>query len=272
MPVLIVAVVVALVAGGLVGHFAFGGSSASATFSGKTTIAEGDLDKTVGTFTYDGKTETVSARDAIQSQATLDSVKQDDGTYTMPSADAVLSVARNRIVSKVAEEQGVTVSDDDISSYAEQMVGTSDIATIASNYNMDEDQAKEIIRQSATMYKLKEKVVSTQAGTQPTAPTTPEDGNQDTASADYWTYITGLLGDEWDSTNNKWARQDGPYYEALSSETFDGETATYAQAQKAYYVAYQQYSSNSTAASTEWSNYLNGILSSAAITLNTLTA
>ena len=272
LPVVIAAAVVALVVGALLGHFVIGGGAGSATFPGQTTVQEGDLDKVIGTYVYGGKAETVTVREAIEGQTTLDSVKQDDGTYTMPTADAVLAVARNRILAAEAESRGITVSDDELSSYAEKMTGESDIATIAQNYGMSEDQARQTIRESAVMYKLKDQVVSTKAGDAPTAPTTPSDGNQDTATADYWTYITGLLGDEWDSANNTWASQDGPYYAALSSETFDGKTATYAQAQKAYYVAYQQYSTNSTTSSTEWTNFVNGLLSKASISLGTLSA
>lgn len=269
-PVVIACVVVALVAGVLVGRFALGGSSAGAAFSGKTTVAEADLDKPLASFTYDGKTETVSVREAIESQVSLDSVKTDDGSYTMPSADEALSVARNRILQKVAADKGITVSDDELASYSEQMGYGSDFASIAQKYQLTEDQAKQVIRENAVMKKLMDGVVTTQAGTQPTPPDTPAEGTEDQANATYGAYIVGLLGDEWDSANNKWARTDGPYYAALSSETFSADSATYAQAQKAYYVAYQQYSTNSQSANSEWKTYVNGILSGASIELYTL--
>lgn len=262
--------IIALVVGVLVGHFVLGGGSASATFSGQTTVAEGDLDKTIATYTYDGKTENVSVKDAIESQTSLDAAKTDDGSYTLPSADTALSVARNRILAKEAEAKGISVSDDELSSYAEQMTGTSDFSSIASSYNLTEDQAKEIVRESAVMKKLKSQVVSTDAGTAPTAPETPAEGTEDQANSTYGAYIVGLLGDEWDSANNTWARTDGPYYEALSSETFSADSATYAQAQKAYYVAYQQYATSSSTASSEWTSYVNGLLSAATIQLYTL--
>ena len=120
------------------------------------------------------------------------------------------------------------------------------------------------------MKKLKSQVVSTDAGTAPTAPETPAEGTEDQANSTYGAYIVGLLGDEWDSANNTWARTDGPYYEALSSETFSADSATYAQAQKAYYVAYQQYATSSSTASSEWTSYVNGLLSAATIQLYTL--
>ena len=152
------------------------------------------------------------------------------------------------------------------------MTGVSDMSTLASTYGLTEDQAKEIVRESAAMSKLKDKVVTTQAGDAPTAPETPADGNQDTANATYGAYIINLLGDEWDSTNNTWARQDGPYYAALKDETFSADSATYAQAQMAYYVAYQQYSTNARSSSSEWTDYVNQALSKATIQLVTLGA
>ena len=262
--------VVALAIGLAVGHFVLGGSGTSAAFAGKTSVAEGDLDRAIATFTYDGKTEDITVREAIESQVELDQAKNEDGTYTLPSADAALSVARNRICTRVAQDKGISVSDDELSEYASKVTGLSDIATIADRYQLTEDQAKEIVRESALMYKLKQDVVSTDAGEAPTAPETPAEGTEDEANATYGAYIVALLGDEWDGANNTWARQDGPYYAALSSESFSADSATYAQAQKAYYVAYQQYSTNSSTASSEWTNYVNGLLSSASIRLYTL--
>lgn len=272
MPVVAAAVVIALIVGVLLGHFVLGGSGLSASFSGKTSVAEGDLDQVIATYTYKGKTESVTVRDAIESQSSLDAVKDADGNYTLPNADSALAVARNKILAQVAADEGITVSDDELGSYAEQILGSSDISSIASQYGLTEDQAKETIRQSASMYKLKQQVCSTDAGTMPDAPAAPADDNQDAATADYGAYIVGLLGDEWDSTNNTWARTDGPYYDALKDETWTPDSATYAQAQIAYSVAYQQYAQSASASSTEWTNYVNGILSSASIQIATLGA
>lgn len=272
LPVLVGACVVALVVGLVVGHFVLGGGKVTPAFAGKTSVSEGDLDQVMATYTYDGKTDTVTVRQAIESQTSLDKAKTDDGSYTIPSSDAAIDVARNRILAQIAEEQGITVSDDELPSYAEKMTGVSDMSTLASTYGLTEDQAKEIVRESAAMSKLKDKVVTTQTGDAPTAPETPADGNQDTANATYGSYIINLLGDEWDSTNNTWARQDGPYYAALKDETFSADSATYAQAQMAYYVAYQQYSTNARSSSSEWTDYVNQTLSKATIQLVTLGA
>ena len=272
LPVLVAAVVVALLVGALFGKLVLGGGMPAAAFAGQTSVSEADLGRVIATYTYDGKTETVTVRDAIESQASLDSVTADDGTYTLPSADAAIAVARNRILAKVAEDKGITVSDDELPEYVQKIGGASDIATLAQRYGLTEDEATEIVRESALMWKLKGEVTSTKAGDAPTAPEAPSDGNSDTANATYGAYVIGLLGDEWDSDNNTWARQDGPFYQALKDETFSADSATYAQAQTAYYVAYQQYVTNSQTSTSEWTQYVNEILSKASIQVVTLTA
>lgn len=122
------------------------------------------------------------------------------------------------------------------------------------------------------MYKLKEKVCTTSVSDMPEAPTTPAEGEEENATSDYGAYIVNLLGDEWDSTNNTWARTDGSYYEALKDETWSPDSATYSQAQMAYSVAYKAYAESASTSSSEWTNYVNGVLSQATITICTLGA
>lgn len=271
LPVLIGAVVVALVLGVLAGKFILGGSG-SASFSGLTKVSESDLNKAIATYTYNGTTGTVTVQEAIESNATLDSVKDDEGKYTLPSSDSALNIARNRILAQAAEERGITISEDEFNSYAQQLVGSSDIATLASSYGVSEESMNQMISQAALMYKLRSEVVTTDAGDVPTAPETPAEGEEDKANATYGAYIVALLGDEWDSANNTWARTDGVYYATLKDEVFSADSATYSQATAAYYVAYQQYSTKASEVSSEWTNYINAILSTATITINTLTA
>ena len=120
------------------------------------------------------------------------------------------------------------------------------------------------------MKKLRDSVVTTTVPTAPTAPTAPSDGNSDTASAEYAQYIIALAGDEWDSTNNTWASTDGTYYAALSSYAISNDSATYSAAEAAYYVAYSAYSTASSSVSTEWTNYVNTLLSNATIQIGSL--
>lgn len=264
----VIIAVVCLAGGIAIGKFFLDGVTSA---SGKTTVSEGQLDTVVATYTYNGKTTNLTAREVIQMNSTLDNAKDSDGNYTLPTADAILSAARSQIIQQEAEAQGISVSDDDVKSYAKEQLGTDDFDTIASNYGMDADTVKTILKQSAEMNKLKDKVVGA-TSTQPTAPTAPSDGNDQTASADYAKYIIDLAGDEWDSDKGTWASTDGDYYKALSKYTITNDSATYEAAEAAYYVAYQKYSTEASEASTQWTSYIDGILCNASISISSLAA
>ncbi|MGN9235284.1 hypothetical protein ACTM8Z_08380 [Atopobiaceae bacterium HCP3S3_D6] len=267
---LAVVAVVCLLVGGFVGYRFVG--DATAPLSGKTTLSEGQLDTVLGTYTYKGEKHEVTAREAILETTTLDAAKNDDGTYNVPSVDNVLSIARNGIVAQDAADRGVTVSDDEVASYAQSTIGSSDYATIASTYGMDEDQVKSLMTSSATMKKLHDQIVTVSVPSVPDAPSSPASGQESTPTAEYASYIINLVGDEWDSNANTWARTDGQYYAALSSYTISNDSATYDAAQAAYYVAYSNYSSANSEATSQWTNYVNGLLSNATISLGTLMA
>ncbi len=268
-PVFVVCVVIAVVVGVLAGHFLLGGGS-TISLSGKTALAEDQLDSTIATYTYDGKTTNVTAREVILVNSTLDNAKDDDSNYTVPTADEVISYVRNAIVSAAAEKEGITVTDDEIAEYANSTMGSDDYATIASQYGIDEDTAKSTLKASAIMVKLRNSVVTTELPATPTAPDSPAEGQEDVATADYASYIINLAGDEWDSENNTWASTDGDYYAALSTYTITNDSATYAAAQAAYYVASSKYSSAYSSISTQWLAYVNTLLANATIQIGSL--
>ena len=265
LPVFIAVAVACLAVGLAVGHFAFGPKSIS--LSGKTSLTSDEIDTTVASYTYNGKTTEISARDVITQSSTLESAANDDGTYSVPTATDIVTYARTKVVCDAGEAQGITVSDDEVNEYAEQKFSTSDFSTIATTYSIDEDVAKSMIKDSCLMTKMREQAVTTELPTQPTAPTAPSDDATDTPTAEYASYIIELAGDEWDSENNTWARTDGDYYAALSTYEISNDSATYAAAQAAYYVAYSAYSTAYSQTSTEWSEYCNTILSNASLTL-----
>ena len=191
----VVAVVIAAVVGFFIGNGGFGGKGV-----GSSTLTEDQLDSTVASYSYNGKKSDITAREAIESQYSLDTVKDSDGNYTAPSADVILSYVRNKILLDAAEDEGITVSSKEMKQYAEDSIGTSDYKTMATQYGVSKDQAKQIVRQSATLQKLYKKKVGDSSASMPTAPTEPSDGNEDTASKDYADYIINLAGDEWDSS------------------------------------------------------------------------
>ena len=271
-PVVIGIAVVCAIVGVLIGKFLLGGVGAGAV-AGKTTVSEGELNNAMATYNYAGTTGTISVRDVITSSGTLDAAKDDQGNYKIPSADEALSFARSAIIEKEAEKRNLTVSDDDIKSYASEMLGSDDLESIASSYGMDVDTAKKLIKQSAMMKKLREQVVSdSDAGEAPTAPTKAADDQKQVPTAEYAQYIIKLAGSEWDSANNKWASTDGQYATALKDYTITNEGATYEAAQAAYNVAYQNYSVKQSEITTKWTDFVNGLLSNASIQLSTLVA
>lgn len=271
--VLVVSIVIALVVGvcgGMLAYRILPLPGSQVALAGATTVSENQLDTVLGTYTYNGQTHNITVRDAIEENSSLDAAKNDDGTYNVPSADTVLATARYQILDLESQSRGIQVSDDDMSEYAKNTFGSDDYATIASTYSMDEDQVKQIMRESTSMKKLHDQVVQGDEPTAPTAPTAPADGQEDTPTADYAQYIINLVGDEWDSDNNTWARTDGDYYAALSSYTISNDSATYDAAQAAYTVAQQKYSKAETDYNNQWTSFVNGLLSNASISLGTL--
>lgn len=251
------AVIVAGVSGYFLGSGGFGSKGVSAPV-----FAESELDATVATWKFKGASHKISAREAIESQYSLDSVKDEDGNYPAPSADAVLSYVRNRILLEEASKQGIELSDEDLSSSAEASLGTSDFSAIADQYGVSEDQAKQIVREQGTIQKLYQSVMD-DAPAMPKAPAEPESGDENEAKAEYAAYIIDLAGKEWDAEAGTWAKLDGAYATALAGEEITPESATYAQAQKAYAVAYQQYMLESQGANAKWTSYVNELFGEA---------
>lgn len=257
----LVAVIVAGVSGYFLGSGGFGSKGVSAPV-----FAESELDATVATWKFKGASHKISAREAIESQYSLGSVKDEDGNYPAPSADAVLGYVRNRILLEEASKQGIELSDEELSSSAESSLGTSDFSAIAGQYGVSEDQAKQIVREQGTIQKLYQSVMD-DAPAMPKAPAEPESGDENEAKAEYAAYIIDLAGKEWDAEAGTWAKLDGAYATALAGEKITPESATYAQAQKAYAVAYQQYMLESQGANAKWTSYVNELFGEADVEL-----
>lgn len=251
-------------------HIPFPGTEAS--LPGRTSVGEGELDATLGTYSYDGKEMKVSIREAIEETMSLEAARNTDGSYEIPSVDSVISIARGRLLAEEAAKRGITASEEDALNYAKEVYGTSDTATIAANYGMDESRVKEMLQKSAVLKKLKETVVQSQGAKEPAAPTAPEAGGEDELRSEYAQYIMSLVGDEWDANANTWARTDGPFHDQLKNYTISNTEATYSAAQAAYYVAYTQYAATQQQSATEWTTFVNQKLSNASVRLVTLVA
>ncbi|MDO4805867.1 MAG: hypothetical protein Q4A07_01330 [Coriobacteriales bacterium] len=267
------AVVVALVVGVGIGvalypHLPLPGTLA--TLPGRTSVTERELDMPLGSYTYDGETTWVSVREAIEETSSLEAAQNADGTYDIPSVEAVLSVARNHFLLLDADAQGIAVSDDEVATYMQDTWGTDDVATLAKDYRMTEDGVRELMRRSALLRKLRDEVVTTEALKEPRVPPVPEEGMEGYATQEYATYILELVGDEWDASANWWARDEGPFRDQLINFSISNEGATYAAAQAAYFVARSQYAAVEQQIAKEWSTYVNQILSEVTVELGTL--
>lgn len=231
-------------------------------------LSEDQLDDAVAVYTYDGQAVEVTARMVIDDATNLQQRLNDDGTYSAPTADDILTYVRNQILRELVSANGVEVSDDEAIEYMQTTLGVSDYATLAGYYGLDEDKAKTIVVEGAEVAKLRD-TVTYSVGSAPAAPTAPEDGDNTKASADYATYILGVVGDDWNADTKTWA--DGSDYgSALSAYDFNGETANYEMAFAVYSVAAQKYSQSSSEQYGAWQTYTNGYFSTATLTLLTL--
>ena len=275
LPVVIGVAVAALVVGFLVGMFVLGGAGGSAV-TGKSTVDEGALDSVIASYSYQGKDGSVTVREVIEQSTSLEAAKDAEGNYQVPTADTAMGVVRNKLLVAEAERQGIAVTDEDVAAYAAANLGTDDFESIAASYKMDVDAVKTLLRESCLMGKLRETVAPTNDVDMPEPPAEPKSNDEEASAAptkEYASYIIALAGDEWDAKKGTWASKDGPYASSLSGVyeiTADG--ATYEAATAAYYIAYQQYAQESAAASEQWTDYVNGILSNATIQINTLLA
>jgi hypothetical protein len=262
----------ALVIGLLLGRFALGGGSGAAASGSlsSATVSEAQLDDALATYSYNGSTQTITVRELIEQTGSLDAAKQEDGSYAIPSAEYAVQVARTQILRAEAESRGISVSDEDVAAYAEAQLGTSDMAALATAYNMGEEVVKRLLTENCLINALRDDVVGTDQPAMPEAPDSPEEGKESEKTEAYAKYIIELAGDEWDSKKNEWKAKDGPYATALADADFDKDGATYEAASSAYYVAYQKYSEAQSAITETWSAFENELMSKASIAINTL--
>lgn len=266
-PLIIAGIAAAIVIAGILGYFiGSGGFSPSAVTS--AVLAEDELGDTVASYTFGGARHDVSAQEAIESEFSLEAIQNEDGTYPTPSAETVISYVRNTILLDEAEARGIEVTDDDLEALAQSMLQTTDFTAIADQYGVTEDQARQILRESAMIQKLQEQIVpgyTTLTG--PSEPTSPENGDTQASSPEYAQYILDLAGDAWDAEAGTWSESDNSYSVALGDIDLASGSATYEQAITAYYVAYQNFLTEATDLSNAWAEFTNGLYAEADVTL-----
>lgn len=262
-------VVAALVVGVLAGYFLLGGAG-SVVLGGRTTLSAGELDSTIATYTMDGRTVGVTAREVlVEANGSSEIPANEDGTYDVPSASTVLTYVQNQLILADAESRGLTATDEQIDEFVTESMG-SDLATLAQSWGISEDEARAVVSDAVTMRNLQDEVSSVELPEQPVAPAEPAEGAEDTPTAEYAQYVIGLLGDEWDSEANTWARTDGTYYATLSGYDISNDAATYAAASAAYSVAASAYQEAYGTVSEELGAYTDSLLSRASIQIGSL--
>ena len=233
-------------------------------------LEESQLDDAVAAYAYDGVSCEVTARMVIEDATNIEQRKNDDGTYSAPSAEDILTYVRNEILRELVRANNVEVSDDEVLSYMQSTLGAQDYSTVANYYGLDEDKAKTIITEGAAVAKLRD-TVTYSIGAAPQMPTAPEDGDSTASNADYAAYIVGLAGSDWNADTKTWA--DGSAYgQALAQYDFNGETANYEMAFAAYNVASQAYGQASSQQYSAWQEYTNEYFSKATLMLLSLKA
>ena len=259
----------ALVVGVLAGHFLLGGAG-SVSLGGRTTLSAGELDSTIATYTLDGRTVGVTAREVlVEASGSSEISANEDGTYDVPSASTVLTYVQNQLILADAEARGLTATDEQIDEFVTGSMG-SDLATLAQSWGISEDEARAVVSDAVTMRNLQDEVSTVELPEQPVAPAEPDEGAEDTPTAEYAQYVIGLLGDEWDSDANTWARTDGTYYATLSGYDISNDAATYAAASAAYSVATSVYQEAYATVSEELGAYTDSLLSRASIQIGSL--
>lgn len=260
-------VTAALVVGVVIGRFALAGVG-TVSLGGRTTLGAGDLDAAIATYTVNGTTTSVTAREVLEEvQGTSTLTANEDGTYDVPSASTVLSYVQNEVLLADAAARGITASDDEVTDFVTNTIGAADLAEVASTYGVSEDAARSMVEDAVVMSKLQSQVVTTAVPEYPAAPEEPSEGEEDAATAEYAAYVVELLGDEWDVEADDWARTDGAYYATLSGYEISNDAATYAAASAAYSVAVSNYQSASAQLNEEWNVYTDSVLSKVSVQL-----
>lgn len=256
--VLVAGIVIALIIGFFVGKGGFGqGGNASAI------LTEAQLDDTVASYTFKGKTIKVTAREALESMYSIEMFANEDGNYPHPSLEMISTYIRNQILLDYAQNEGIEATQEEISEYAMQILGTDDLAAISSAYQLSEERASQTLKEAVILQKLYESIVPPFEGEPPVAPVEPAEGDEDVATAEYAAYIIDILGDAWDKDADTWANTENDFYALLGEEEFNSEGATFNQANMAYYVAYNKFMGDQSGDQQAWHDFCNEVYADA---------
>ena len=227
----------ALVLAGLAGAgiHAVVAPGAKSSMTGQTKVDAGAVDDRIGTYTVNGRTHDVTVRDALVTTGALN--PNEDGGYDVPGAEAVLTVARNKAMSAKADERGIKVSDEDISEYLKQNMGSDDLESVAGVYGYTADEMRQSVVDSIKLNRLYADVTGNENG----VGESPLPPDENLSSAEYHDYIVTLAGKYYDAEKNTWAKKDGGWAKTMGDADISADGATYETANKAHKFAYDKW-------------------------------
>lgn len=247
---------VCVVAGCLLGLVLFGGSA---------TAFVPRSDETLASFSYRGETHEIVQQD-VRKLGIGHSMQEDEN---FDYAD-VLYAVRMGVLSQEARNQGISVTEEDVSSYAKSQYRTDDYGALGEGV-LDGEVVKEAIEQELLVDRLRDEHVSDGSIQQPPvtpAPLAGGPGAESIPSAEYGAYLVELFGEAYDVQTDSWVQLDSPFYEAFQDESFSAQEATFEQAMKAYYVAYSLYDTAAFGSENSWTGYVNEVMSDVEVVLH----
>lgn len=264
-------IIIALVGGVFAGRSILSGPFGTSTISNKGNLQDADLKSAIAYYEDNGQRVEVTAQEVIEQKQTLDKAKQDDGTYKLPTSDDVLNYIRTQILAKEAQKQGIDATDEEVTDYIHKNLNEDSVESLANKYHMENDKVKEVLHTSTIIQKLRDKNVTSGQTKLPVPPKAPEQGKEDELNVDYAKYIIALAGDEWDSDNDTWKSQDGPYATALKGmEISSAKGANFKAVQAAYRVAMQHQEKQKRDDAEKWRTYANSLFTKVKVGFYTL--
>lgn len=248
--------------GFVIGHFAVAPATGNVNKIGSTTTDQNNFNQVVCTYTTNGGTKTITMEDAVNY---MGGTTNAEGNYNVPSAEAILSLARNQIIEDVAKDSGITVTDDEMEDYAKKTYSVNSIKEMADTFGYEENQLKDMLRSTIIMQKLQEQKSGT-ISDPPVYPEQPKDEKEVTKeNADA---IIAYAGDNW--KDGKWAKDDGDWAKTMKDLKFSADGADYEAVLAAYQLAYQEYSEKYSEQQAAWTDYVNTLYKDSTIAIGTM--
>ena len=267
----VVGVIIGLVIGLLMG----GPSSAIGT----TTVPESKLDETLATYNYNGSHK-ISIRELMEAQGSVDLYKTTDAdgkeAYRVPSTEAVNSYVRSQVLLDLADAKGIKVTNEEVLDMLKQtynVQGEDGLDALAKQFGTTPEKLKELVSNQLKSEKLVKTLMGdgSELPEPPSKPEAPEADAEDKATSEYADYIRKVVGSAWNNDDKKWADENSPYAKTLVGENaFNGETATYAQANIVFSIAAQEYQDMVAKGQAKALETINDAMANTSLTVRTM--